>query len=290
MRAAEAISLGESTLSMISPSARLDSEVLLSFVLATPRQKLLLEAPYREVSDDEQQQFTALIERRKEREPVAYLVGEREFWSLPFIVTRDVLVPRPETELLVERGLRALKSFPEAPLRFADLGTGSGCVAVALAHELSHGGKRVRGIATDISEPALKVARHNSERHGVGSLLDFRCGSWCEPLAGEKGLHLILSNPPYIPLDDPFVSPETAFEPRQALYSGKDGLDAVREILRDGVALLVPGGTLILEVGFNQRAAVEAAARMIATKVKVRWQFCRDLAGMDRVLELVREG
>jgi release factor glutamine methyltransferase len=203
---------------------------------------------------------------------MAYVLGEREFWSLRLAVTPAVLIPRPETELVVEL---SLASLPEnATARVLDLGTGSGAIAIALAHERP----RLTVVGIDVSDEAVELARLNAAQLGVSNV-EFRAGDWYAPVAGER-YDLIAGNPPYIATTDPRVEREVRlFEPPAALYSGADGLDALRTIVAGAAAHLVPGGGLILEHGDDQGAAVRGLLELhgfaqVATH--------RDLAGRDR--------
>lgn len=261
-------------------TARLDAEVLLAHVLGLGRAALYahLEAP---VAADAAARCDALLGRRARREPVAYLIGEQEFWSLPFAVTPDVLIPRPETELLVERGLAMVRS-PRAPGEgmphpaILDIGTGSGCVAVAVAHELPD----ARVTAVDISAAALAVARRNAERHGVAARIAFIESDVYAALPAGATFDLILANPPYLAPGD-VVSPEVAFEPQSALLAGADGLDVIRRLIAGAAAHLRPGGRLLMELGAGQADAVlalAAAAGLTAARVEP------DLAGIPRLL------
>ncbi|MDO4709696.1 MAG: peptide chain release factor N(5)-glutamine methyltransferase [Pseudomonadota bacterium] len=195
--------------------------------------------------------FLGLLARRLAGEPVAYITGQRGFWTLNLNVSPATLIPRPETELLVEL---ALARWPhEAALQAADLGTGSGAIALALASERP----AAHIIATDASAAALEVARHNAQSHAIGNV-EFRHGYWYAPLAGER-FDLILSNPPYIEADDAhLVQGDLRFEPRTALASGADGLDDLRHIVALAPAHLNAGGWLLLEHGWQQGAAVRS--------------------------------
>jgi release factor glutamine methyltransferase len=254
-------------------NAPLEAALLLAHALRTTRATLLSHAE-RPVEAPVERRYRALLERRVRGEPLAYLLGTREFWSLPLHVTRAVLVPRPETELLVERAL-VLRGEPEA--RVADLGTGSGAVALALAHERP----RWRITATDVSGEALAVARRNASDLQLTGV-EFRRGSWFEPLAGER-FDLIVSNPPYIALDDPALAdPALAHEPRLALTAGADGLACLRAIARGAPQHLHGGGWLLLEHGAAQGAALREAL-VLAGWRSVRSH--RDLAGHERITE-----
>lgn len=197
------------------------------------------------------QRFQALVARRLGGEPVAYLTGKRGFWTFELEVTPDTLIPRPETERLVELALERLPVG--VPARIADLGTGSGAIALALALERP----RARVVATDASAAALAVAQRNATVLGAGNVV-FHQGSWFEPLAGER-FDLVASNPPYVAHGDPHLARgDLRFEPPAALASGADGLDDLRAIVRAAPAHLLPGGWLLLEHGFDQGGAVRA--------------------------------
>ena len=227
-----------------------DAEHLLLHVLARPRSWLFAHADDA-VTATEAAAFRALVERRAQGEPVAYLTGTQGFWSLELAVTPATLIPRPETERLVELALERLPAG--VAVRVADLGTGSGAIALAIARERP----QAQVIATDASAAALEVARANAERNRVRNV-QFRQGDWLVPLAGKR-LDLIASNPPYIADGDPHLSAgDLRFEPPTALSSGADGLDAIRVIVRDARALLQPGGWLLLEHGRDQGDAVRA--------------------------------
>jgi release factor glutamine methyltransferase len=224
-------------------------------------------------SEAERARFTELVERRGAGEPVAYLRGEREFWSMPLRVTPDVLVPRPETELVVAT---ALARIPEdASWRVLDLGTGSGAIALAIARERP----RCRVIATDVSGAALGVARANAAALHASNV-ELREGDWYTAVAGER-FHLIASNPPYVAAEDGrLATDELRFEPRVALTAGADGMSALRVVVVGAPRHLEAGGALVLEHGCDQRAAVRAA---LATSGFEEIECHRDLAGLDRV-------
>lgn len=238
---------------------RVDAEILLAAALRTPRAHL---PAVDDIPREDLDRFEDWIARRSdERVPVAYLLGETEFCGLPFHVTPSVLVPRPETEFLVERAL----ARPEK--RFLDIGTGSGAIAVALAV------KGRSGIATDTSPPALAIARKNAKRNGVESRIEFMEAD----LFPDGDFDLIVTNPPYIPsaeIDE--LSPEVRHEPRSALDGGPDGLDLIRRILDCSKA------PLLMEVGAGQSGAVTELALQSGFR-DVQW--VQDLAGIDRVLE-----
>ena len=227
-----------------------DAEHLLLHVLARPRSWLFAHADDA-VTATEAAAFRALVERRAQGEPVAYLTGTQGFWSLELAVTPATLIPRPETERLVELALERLPAG--VAVRVADLGTGSGAIALAIARERP----QAQVIATDASAAALEVARANAERNRVRNV-QFRQGDWLMPLAGER-FDLIASNPPYIADGDPHLcAGDLRFEPPTALSSGADGLDAIRVIVRAARARLQSGGWLLLEHGWDQGDAVRA--------------------------------
>lgn len=217
--------------------------------------------------------FQALLEAREAGQPVAYLTGRRGFWTLDLAVTADTLIPRPETELLVELALRRLPAA--LPLRVADLGTGSGAIALAIAKERP----QCSVVATDASAAALRVARGNARDHAIANV-QFREGSWFAPLVGER-FDLIVSNPPYIAEGDAHLAQgDLRFEPAEALSSGSDGLDDIREIVADASEFLRPDGWLLLEHGFDQGAAIRqlfAAAGFVEVATE------HDLESRDRV-------
>ena len=217
--------------------------------------------------------YEVLLARRMGGEPVAYIVGRRGFRHLELRVTPDTLVPRPETELLVELALERLPAGPA--VRAADLGTGSGAIALALASERP----RASVVATDASAAALAVARDNASELGIGNV-EFREGDWFAPLDGER-FDLVASNPPYIALGDPHLGQgDLRFEPAAALSSGSDGLDAIRRIARDAPAHLVDGGWLLLEHGWEQGAAVRA---LLSAAGFMDVSTAQDLEQRDRV-------
>jgi release factor glutamine methyltransferase len=253
----------------------LDARVLLAAVLRVSQLHLVAHSEQVLTRADEER-FCALVERRAAGEPVAYLTGEREFFSRSFHVTPAVLIPRPETELLVELALERLPHNSRA--RVLDLGTGSGCIAVSLA--LSRGGVRVT--ATDASAAALGVACGNAQRLGAGNI-QFAQGHWFDAFdaAGGERFDLIVSNPPYVATGDAHLQQgDVRFEPASALTSGVDGLDAIRLIAASARRHLSHGGWLMLEHGYDQALRCrELFARAGFSDV----QSARDLAGIERV-------
>ena len=250
----------------------LEAEVLLGHVLGRNRAWLYAN-PEAAVGDAATAGYRRLLERRRDGEPIAYLTGVRAFWSLELQVTPDVLIPRPETELLVEIALERIP--PDTPCRVADLGTGSGAVALAIATERP----RCEIHATEFSPAALAVAQANAERLALSGRVRFHEGSWCEPLTGR--FWLIVSNPPYVDPADPHLQRgDCRFEPRRALTTGNDALAAIRAIADQAPEHLEPGGCLALEHGFDQGRDVrellaERGYRDITTRT--------DLEGRERV-------
>ena len=252
-------------------TAELDAETLLAAMLGRSRAYLFAH-PEERVDPDRARRYQEWIERRAAGEPVAYLVGRKGFWTLELAVSPAVLVPRPETELLIERAL-LLRSAAHG--RVADLGTGSGALALALACERP--GWQI--VATDVSAEALALARANAERLALERVA-FRRGSWCTALPPGP-FDMLVSNPPYIAVGDPALV-ALGREPSLALTSGADGLDALREIIRTAPVHLAPGGWLLLEHGAAQgRAVADELARRGFVTVRTH----RDLAGRERMTE-----
>ena len=248
-----------------------DARLLLAHALGKPPAWLIAHAD-EALDHDALLRFDVLLQSRIDGRPVAYLVGRRGFWTLDLAVTPDTLIPRPETELLVEL---ALSRIPQGAVsRIADLGTGSGAIALAIAVERP----QCSVVATDASEAALRVAQGNAREHAIANV-EFRRGSWFAPLAGER-FELIASNPPYIANGDAHLAEgDLRFEPPAALSSGSDGLDDIREIISSAGEFLADCGWLLLEHGLDQGAAIrelfEAAGFVeIATE--------RDLESRDR--------
>jgi release factor glutamine methyltransferase len=268
-------------------SPRLDAEVLLAHSLGLRRIDLYLRYD-QPLAADELAAFRATVKRRAAREPVAYITGRREFWGLTLAVDRHVLCPRPETERVVEVALEGLPGAGGGkPLRALDLGTGSGCIALALARECP----TLQVLATDISRPALALARRNLENHGLADRVQLVAGRDLDMLPDRRAaFDLIASNPPYIPSAEiSALEPEVKdYEPRGALDGGADGLAAYRRILPAAGAALRPGGLLILEIGWDQGPAVTRLAE--ATGLFGDHACLADYSGQDRVIRLVRAG
>ena len=232
-------------LDAVSDSASLDAQLLLALALGCERDWLWAHGEA-VPSEAERNHFLNLVARRQQGEPLAYILGRKHFWKHELLMTPATLIPRPETELLVET---ALNRFDEAHLRVADLGTGSGAIAISLAAERANW----QVLAIDSSADALAVAARNQARHE--SNIKLVCANWCNGLAPES-LDLIVSNPPYIRTDDPHL-PVLAFEPRQALVAGATGLESIRKIIPGALPCLAASGWLMLEHGQDQAEAVQ---------------------------------
>ncbi len=254
------------------PESRYEVERLLMHVLKRDRAWLFAHATD-PLPVDVQAAFGALLQRRIAGEPVAYLTGTRNFWTLELKVTPDTLIPRPETELLVEL---ALERLPEnTSIRVADLGTGSGAIALAIAS----GRREVRVIGTDVSTAALAIANENARANDIHNV-EFRHGSWFAPLDGER-FQIVVSNPPYIAESDPHLRQgDLRFEPAGALSSGADGLDAIREIVLEAPRYLLAGGWLLMEHGWEQGDAIRALLEQAGF---AEVSTAQDLEGRDRV-------
>ena len=247
---ADALRKARRQLDNVSETSRLDAEILLSHALECDR-SYLRTWPERPLSPEQQTQFQELIERRHTGEPIAYIIGERDFWDMTLHVSTHTLIPRPETETLVEQALDRIP--PDAHWQIADLGTGSGAIALAIARERPH----CQLVATDISAAALDIARKNAARNEVRNIR-FVEGAWLAPLAGEL-FNMIVSNPPYVHPDDPHLQQgDLRFEPLSALHSAPDGLTDIRIICDTARQHLHPGGWLLLEHGFDQGPATQA--------------------------------
>ena len=250
----ELIHRGALALAGVSSSGRLDSEVLLGHLLGYSRTQLIVNATT-SCKPETVAHFSALIERRQRGEPVSYITGEREFWGLSFTVSPAVLVPRPESELIVEEALAFAGNARH--LRFVDLGVGSGCLSIALIAELTKQRCDARCVGVDISREALAVAEANARRHDVHKRISYAQGDWFEGVKEMKPPYdLIIANPPYI---DPAeqVPIELSFEPHGALFAEEKGMRDVRMILEQSSSRLRSGGLLLVEVGAGKRVALK---------------------------------
>jgi release factor glutamine methyltransferase len=256
--------------------ADLDARLLARHVLGWDAARLLTDGTAA-ASDGFQAAYDALIARRTAREPMAYILGHQEFWGLPFAVGPSVLIPRPETEVLVEAALEQLPAA--AALDVLDVGTGSGCVAIAIAHDRPH----TRVVAVDLSREALAIARANAARHGVGDRMTFACGDLLDvPSLSERTFDVIVSNPPYVADGDRLsLQPEVRdYEPAAALFAGRDGLSIVRRLVAQSVSHLHRGGFLMFEIGMGQNEAVREL--ISATPGLTMIDMKRDLQGIPR--------
>lgn len=284
---AEALKYASSELAKNKISdAELESEYLLTGLLGVKRHELFLSKD-KLLGAAETARFMEFIKRRCEKEPAQYILGEAEFRGLVFKVTRDTLIPRPETELLADEAISVLKCGPAEPVIF-DICTGSGCIAVTVAKEL----RGCRVYATDISSSALDVAEQNAKRHGVENMVEFLEGDLFEPLSGlglEGKAHAILSNPPYI-ADSDISSLQIEvrdYEPLNALKGGPDGLQFFRRIISDSPTYLAGGGFLLMEMGYGQARSVADIAEANGSFEKA--EVIRDYSGIERIIKLRRK-
>jgi release factor glutamine methyltransferase len=266
---------GVTRLKRVAGDPRRESEILLGAALGQPRAWLIAHDETQILDCEATDRFEAHVTRRAHGEPIAYILGEKEFWSLPLLVEPAVLIPRPETELVVERALAHVPAGSAGPV--LDLATGSGAIALAIASERP--GCRVVG--TDLSPEAVTLAMRNAVRLDLARV-EFRAGSWFEPVQDER-FELIASNPPYIADGDPRVEAGVRrHEPHAALFSGATGLEALRAIVAGAPRHLNPGGWLLLEHGDQQG---EAVRRLLADRGFVDVATFADLAGLDRCSE-----
>ena len=277
MRLDAAIANATERLSQVSESPRLDAEILLCRTINMPRSYLFAH-PEDELDEVTQERFEEVLQRREDGAPMAYIMGVREFWSHEFAVSPATLVPRPETEILVNLALCEIPR--EATWRVLDLGTGSGAIAVSIACERPQS----EVTAVDISEEALRVARENARALAPGNV-DCLLGDWTAPVR-DRTFDLIISNPPYVKAGDEALA-ALRHEPQSALVAGDDGLDAIRVLARDCGDIIVEGGLLLIEHGFDQRDDVAALLE------EHEWneiQCHNDLAGLPRVTAARRGG
>jgi release factor glutamine methyltransferase len=264
------------------PSARLDAEVLLSFCLGCDRLEFY-KNPVMTISETQLTAFRNLIARRLQWEPVAYITGNKEFWSFTLEVNSSVLIPRPDTEIIVEEALNIYRNFTSLPVRILDIGTGSGAIALALAREIT--GAKV--VATDISIAALNLAQKNAATLGLKEKIDFRQGNLFEPVDGL--FDIIVSNPPYIAAKEYEELPVSvkAFEPREALFAGESGLGFYEKLIYQAAGFLQKNGWLLLEIGAKQEAGIRRI--MEASGCYDSIEMRRDYAGLPRVIKARRK-
>tara|TARA_R110000824_G_scaffold22477_2_gene82262 strand:+ start:8085 stop:8921 length:837 start_codon:yes stop_codon:yes gene_type:complete len=275
--AAGALREAAQLLSETSDSPRLDAELLMAHGLQIERSELLLKLPELQAPAE----FSALIERRRQSEPIAHIIGKKEFWGLDFQVTPDVLIPRPDSELLIEEATGIFSSGH--PHKILDLGTGSGALVLAALHEFPE----ARGLGMDASAAALQIAHNNADSLGLVDrasflLLDWTKAGWTDSLG--SGFDLILANPPYVSRLAQLSADVADFEPHKALFAGEDGLDDYEIIIPALEKLLSPTGTAVLEIGFDQANSVSK----IATDSGYHVELKQDLGGNDRLLILRR--
>lgn len=267
---------GAARLSRVADEPQREAEVLLGAALGRPRAWLLAHGEERILDCEATDRYEAFVTRRALGEPVAYLLGQKEFWSLPLAVAPGVLIPRPETELLVERALAHLPADRDSSA--LDLACGSGAVALALASERP----RCRVVATDLSADAVATTRENATRLALGDRVEVLEGRWFAPAAGRR-FDVIASNPPYIANDDPRVEAAVRrWEPAGALFAGPTGLEALQLIVEGASGHLLPGGWLALEHGDAQGDAVR---RLLDAAGFADVRTHRDLAGHERCTE-----
>lgn len=287
MKIKELIDIASLELQGVSQSPRLDAELLLAHLCGGDRVMLVSRA-YDQASQELHDRYQALVRRRYHHEPVAYIVGDKEFFGLSFLVSPAVLVPRPETEMLVEQSLAFLETVTHAP-RILDLGTGSGCIAVAIAHEFRKTRSDFEIIAVDRERAALDVASQNAKRHGVDKSVQFMESDWFSIFAeDQRRFDLIVSNPPYIAVDSNECSPELRFEPQHALFAGSKGVDSIAHLLQKLPEYLASGGLFLCEIGHQQREPIELLIGDLQHKYPESAQatFIKDLANRNRVLSL----
>lgn len=276
MNIRQAIETHSQKFKKVSDTAHLDAECLLMFVTGLSRAQLFSH-PETELKKEQEKLFNELAQRRLSGEPIAYITGHKEFWDLDLKVTPDVLIPRPETECLVEWILENYSA--EKHIKIADLGVGSGAIALAIAKERPNW----QVDASDNSENALTITKENATKHNLTRLRFFK-GGWCEALP-EKDYDIIVSNPPYIAESDKHLK-ALKFEPHDALASGKEGLDAIKVLIKQAKVYLKPSGVLIFEHGYDQRDAVLALCNEAGyANVKDH----DDLAGQPRFCTAIRE-
>lgn len=266
---------------------RLESEILLSHVLQMPREKLYVHDKL-EIKGGDYARWTSVLNERKRKKPIAYILGRKEFMSMDFWVDDRVLIPRPETELIIERVLSVADGKEDYEWQIVDLGTGSGNLAISLAYYLPES----KIWATDISEKALEVARTNAERNGSGNRVNFLRGDWFAATEGwhlEREVDFVVSNPPYLTyVEMRSLPPDVRYEPEIALDGGEDGLKFYEKIIGDSLRFLKKGGTLFLEIGVRQKDEVvdliNKSGGFCNTKIT------KDYSGFDRVIEARANG
>jgi release factor glutamine methyltransferase len=264
------------------PSARLDSEVLLSFCLGCDRLEFY-KNPDMIISETQLAAFSTLIARRLQWEPVAYITGRKEFWSFTLEVNSSVLIPRPDTEIIVEEALNICRKIDSSEIKILDIGTGSGAIAIALALEIT--GAKV--MATDISPAAVNLAKKNAAAWGLKEKIDFRQGNLFEPVDGY--FDIIVCNPPYISVREYEKLPAGVkdYEPREALWAGKSGLEFYEKLIYQAAGSQQKNGWLLLEIGAKQEAGVRGIMESAGFYDSIEMR--RDYAGLPRVIKARRK-
>ncbi|MBA2495431.1 MAG: peptide chain release factor N(5)-glutamine methyltransferase [Acidobacteria bacterium] len=253
---------------------RREANSLLAFALQKDKTYLIARSEHK-LSTEEEKRFQEFLQRRAKREPFQYITGKQEFYGLDFTITKDVLIPRPETELIVEN---AIKLLPKNG-KFCEVGIGSGCISTAILHEV----KTASAIGLDISENALKIALKNTQQHKVFKRLQLKISNVFEVLKSEK-FDLIVSNPPYVPSAEIETLPAEVrcFEPITALTDGKDGLSIIKKIINDAPKFLKPRGFLLIEIGFNQADKVKS---FFSSNIWQKIEVLPDLQGIPRIVK-----
>ncbi len=254
-----------------------EARSLLALALKKDRTFLIAHPEY-ELSIKEEKIFRKFIERRARREPFQHIAGRQEFWGLDFFVNGDAMIPRPETELIVEAGIEILQNLDNP--HFCEIGTGSGCITVSILHSL----KKATAVGLDISAKALQVTEKNAGTHNVSERLEVKISDVFGALEKGEKFDLIVSNPPYVPSEDvPTLQAEVRdFDPIIALTDGKDGLSIIRKIIEDAPEFLKPDGFLLMEMGFNQSTKVR---EMFSREIWSQIEFLPDLQGIPRMVK-----
>ncbi|OGV28287.1 MAG: protein-(glutamine-N5) methyltransferase, release factor-specific [Legionellales bacterium RIFCSPHIGHO2_12_FULL_37_14] len=255
--------------------SNLDSEVLLCFILKKPKSYLFSHPEYC-LLPDELELYNKMLKQRRQGKPIAYITNTKEFWSLPFKVNRNTLIPRPETEILVERALLHIKDL-KAP-KILDLGTGCGAIAIAIAYERPDSAIT----AIDISKAALKVAQYNAEKL-LKTAINFYQSAWFNNIPQAERFNLIVANPPYIALREEHLN--LSSEPNRALYAGASGLVAIEKIIHAAKDYLLPGGLICIEHGYKQKNSVQ---QILHQALYTKIHTIKDLQGHDRITEATR--
>ncbi len=269
--------------------ARVEAELLLAHTLGTDRFKLYIDDFKGQVPHEKEELYSEFLKRRLAGEPLAYIVGEKEFWSRSFKVGKGCLIPRPETELVVEEALRLLSDHLSTRPRILDLGTGSGCIGITLALELVQADKEIEPIvvASDISWEALAYARKNILLHKADRWVTPLLCDWMECFRKDS-FELIVSNPPYIgDHEREFLQKELSFEPEEALFSGDEGLFHVKKLLEEAHSLMVKGGALVVELGIDHARRLMDEGQYLLERYESYW-ISRDIQGIERVIVLKR--